>query len=85
MAYFFRQINTTATSKKSEKYDIIYNLDEFHTIRRMDNKIYGFRGSEGSKILAVCKSSAGAEYIMQCIMRKSEVDLYELSHRERVM
>ena len=86
MAYFFQYIDTRPTSKKYENSEIIYNLDEFHTIRRNKNIISGYRqGKDASISLAICKSQAGAKYIMQCIMDRVGVDLFELSHQERVM
>ena len=82
MAYFFRQINTLASSAKSERREVIYNLDEFHIISRLGRKITASRVGEKPVLIASCRSDEGAEYVMQCILAGQQVDSNELSYIE---
>ena len=82
MTYFFRRIDTYSSSGKSERREVIYNLDEFHTITRQGNRITASRAGEKSTVIANCKSDAGAEYLMECIYDRGQVDIRELTQIE---
>ncbi len=88
MSYFFRYIDTFVPfEKKTEKSlrkDVIYNLDEFHTINRVGNRITASRSNNTSVIIAICKTEVGAAYIMDCIYDKIPVNLHDLNKKETV-
>ena len=80
MAYFFRQIETRASSEKSERREVIYNLDEFHVITRLGSRITASRTGEKPILIANCRSEAEAKYIIECILNRKEVNSRELEH-----
>lgn len=82
MAYFFRQIDRSQSSAKSNGQDAIFNLDKFHTIYRKNNEIIAL-GDNNPVVIAVCKTSAGAEYVLDCIQGQIEISVKQLNIRER--
>ena len=82
MAYFFRRIDANSSSVKSERREVIYNLDEFHTITRHGKRITASRSDGKSILIANCQSDAGAEYIMECIYSRKLVDIHQLTQKE---
>ena len=80
MAYFFRRIDMLSPSAKSERREVIYNLDEFHTITRLGSRITASRSGEKSVLIANCRSDESAKYIMECILARKRVDTNELEY-----
>lgn len=69
MGYFFSKIGTHSSK------EVIFNLDEFHTIRQNGKIILAKRGNETSIAIAACREYATVEYLMECIRNRKSVDL----------
>ena len=76
MAYYFQKIDTVLSPEQREAADetILYNLDEFHTIRQFGTEVWAKRG-EKSILLAHCKTSKGAQYVIQGILKQKVVSI----------
>ena len=83
MANYFRKINTKQSLTDADSEDIIYNLDKFHTIYRNKNQIFAIGDDNKQIVIAVCRTSAGARYIMECIEKEAEINFKHLNIRER--
>ncbi len=85
MPYFFKHINTKKMRSRYDKYkEIIYNIDKFREIHRINNIISAVRICDDETIkIAICKTDSGARYLMECILCQKEVDYKELIYRER--
>lgn len=83
MAYYFRKINMLKTSEKSERQDYLFNLDKFHTIFRDDNEIIAEGDVNSRVVIAVCQTSSGAKYVLDCIEREKDINYHHLNLRER--
>ena len=83
MANFFKKIDMLQSSPKSDRHDYLFNLDKFHTIHRNNNQVIAKWDDNSSIVIAVCKTPAGAEYIMDCIEAEIEINYHQLNLRER--
>ena len=82
MAYYIRKIDMLHSSSKSDRHDYLFNLDKFHTIERHNNEIIA-KDDNSSVVIAVCRTPAGAEYVMDCIEREKGINPHQLTLIER--
>lgn len=77
MAYYFQKIDTVLSPEQREEEDetILYNLDEFHMIRQFGTEVRAKRGGEKSTLLARCKTSKGAQRVIQGILEQKVVTI----------
>ena len=77
MAYYFQKIDTTLSPEQRDAVDetILYNLDEFHTIRQFGTEVTAKGGGKNSTLLARCKTSKGAQYVIQGILKQKVVSI----------
>ena len=69
--FFFRVIDTT--DRKSEEFDRILNLDNYHHISRNGSYVSAATYSGGDlkhTPVAQCNNEDGARWVMDCIMRR---------------
>lgn len=83
MANYFRKIDMEQTLLNYNSDTYIFNLDKFHTIHRNKNKIIATGDNNLNVVIAVCRTTAGAEYILDCIENGSEISIKHLNIRER--
>ena len=77
MAYYFQKIDTVLSPEQRDAVDetILYNLDEFHTIRQFGTEVTAKGGGKNSTLLARCKTSKGAQYVIQSILKEKVVTI----------
>lgn len=83
MANYFRKIDMEQSLPAPGRDDYIFNLDKFHTIHRNKNQIIATGENNLKVVIAVCRTPAGAEYVLDCIEKGSEISIKHLNIRER--
>ena len=79
MAYYFQKIDTLLTPEQRETEGaIIYNLDEFHTIKQLGTQITAHRGDEKPTYIVNCKTVEAAQHVMSQILEKRVVPVEEV-------